>query len=252
MLDPVDPLAKINPFSRAVVHLTMYFNDPHSATAERQILATGTGFVREIGDQYFLITAGHNLTGRHPNTDKTISETCGIPNEVDVDGFHVQTSLPLYRSLNDPNDAEHCPPLFWRHPTDPTVDVVVLPFTAPSEWPMAWDESFFDEGLNQLDIRLTVTQTCFVVGFPLDLVDRTTPNHVLPIYKTANIALEPYLDFQGRPVVIIDVTARPGMSGSPVIIRQPYVGSYRHRFVGIYTGRLPGLGIEDSALGIVY
>jgi hypothetical protein len=81
MPDPIDPIAALNPFSRAVVYLTMYFKDPHSAEPERQKLATGTGFIREIGDRYFLITARHNLTGRHSDTNRVISCIGGIPNE---------------------------------------------------------------------------------------------------------------------------------------------------------------------------
>jgi hypothetical protein len=253
MPDPIDPIAALNPFSRAVVYLTMYFKDPHSADAERQKLATGTGFIREIGDRYFLITARHNLTGRDPDTNRVISRTGGIPNEIDLDGFHIQTSLPLYQPPNDPNDRALCPALFYEHPTNSAIDVAVIPFTAPSEWPMAWEEGFFDEAHNQRFVDLRVTQTCFVMGFPLGLVDLTTPIHVLPIYKTANIASEPHLDFQGRPIVIIDVTTRCGMSGSPVIITREYYGSHRNRFVGIYTGRYATLETGgDPALGIVY
>jgi hypothetical protein len=253
MPDPINPIAALNPFSRAVVQLTMYFKDPDSAVSERQKLATGTGFIREIGDRCFLITARHNLTGRRPETGKPISRMGGIPNEIELDGFHIQTSLPLYRSPNNPNYPDHCPTLFCEH-TDSTIDVAVLPFMAPrSEWPMAWDESFFDETQNQRSVGLRVTQTCFVIGFPLGLVDLTTPAHVLPIYKTANIASEPHLDFQGRPIVIIDVTTRSGMSGSPVIVSQEYQGSLRNRFVGVYTGRFAAVDhIEDPSLGIVY
>jgi hypothetical protein len=92
-----------------------------------------------------------------------------------------------------------------------------------------------------------------VVGFPLGLVDRQDQHNVLPIYKSAHIASEPYLDFQGKPIVVIDATTRPGMSGSPVIVQQYHYGTYRNRLVGIYTGRFPRLGPgDDSALGIVY
>ena len=98
-----------------------------------------------------------------------------------------------------------------------------------------------------------VTQTCFVIGFPLGLVDFTIPSYVLPIYKTVNIASEPHVDFQGRPIVIIDVTTRHGMSGSPVIAGREYFGRQLYRFLGIYTGRYPAADrFEDPALGIIY
>ena len=103
MPDPLDPIAALNPFSRGVVHLTAYFKDPYLAVSEPQKLATGTGFIREIGDRYFLITARHNLTGRDPNTNDAISCTCGIPNEIVLDGFHVRyighQTIPMTQSI---------------------------------------------------------------------------------------------------------------------------------------------------------
>lgn len=253
MPDPIDPIAALNPLSRATVHLTMHFKAPDSPISDRQCLGTATGFIREVRGQSFLITARHNLTGRDPKTKKLISDTGGIPNEIDLNGFNLQASSPLYGPPNDPNDSDRCPPLFYEHPTDRTIDVAVLPFTPPSDSHFAWDEYFFDEVQNQASIDLRVTQTCFVIGFPLGLVDRTIPAHVLPIYKTANIAFEPHVDFRGRPIVIIDVTTRHGMSGSPVIVHQKYFGTPQYRLVGIYTGRFSAADTgEDPALGIVY
>lgn len=253
MPDPINPIAALSLFSRGAVHLTMYFKDPYSMASERQSLATGTGFIREVGNRCFLITARHNLTGRQPETGKPISSTGGLPNEIDLNGFFLHTSSLLYGPPNDPNDRESCPALFYEHPIDAMIDVAVLPFDAPSNWHMAWHESFFDEIQNQRFVELGVTQTCFVIGFPLGLVDLTTPDYVLPIYKTANIASEPYLDFQRRPIVIIDVTSRRGMSGSPVIVSREHFGSHQRRLVGIYTGRYPAAEAgEDPALGIVY
>ena len=50
MLDPLNPLSEINPFSRAVVHLTMYFK----AESTAQELATGTGFPKVFYLNYHL------------------------------------------------------------------------------------------------------------------------------------------------------------------------------------------------------
>jgi len=244
MLDPLTPLNEINPFSCAVVHLTMYFKGESTT----QKLATGTGFIYRIGHRYVLVSAGHNLTGRYPDTGKTISETAGVPNEVFIEGYCQKATIQLYTEANDPNDPDNCP-LFRQHPNDPTMDIAVLPFTSLNEW-ATLDASFFSE---RQYVKLAVTQTCFVVGYPFGLVDRPDPYHVLPIYKTANIASEPYLDFQGKLIVVIDATTRFGMSGSPVIVQEPHFGTTRNRLLGIYTGRFPRLRKEDdSALGIVY
>ena len=86
-------------------------------------------------------------------------------------------------------------------------------------------------------------------------MDRSQAGHLLPIYKGAQIASEPYVDFQGRPIVVIDATIRPGMSGAPVFAQElTYRGQYTAgRFLGVYTGRFrDSEGAEDSALGFVF
>jgi hypothetical protein len=104
-------------------------------------------------------------------------------------------------------------------------------------------------------VQLWATQSCVVVGFPQGLADRSQPNYVLPIYKGAQIASEPYIDFKGRPVVVIDSTTRPGMSGSPVFVQVLTLdGRYvRGRLLGIYAGRYRDSdNREDSARGFVF
>jgi hypothetical protein len=87
------------------------------------------------------------------------------------------------------------------------------------------------------------------------LVDKTTPRVPLAIWKTGHIASEPETDFQGEPVVIVDSTTRPGMSGAPVIVRQLTMtgAPFAARLVGIYAGRIGILNDgKDSALGQVF
>ena len=98
MPDPINPLEVIDPYSRTVVLLTMYFANPDSPISQRQELATATGFIREIDGRYFLMTARHNLTGCHPETKKPISSTCAIPNEVEIEGARHQITVPLYEA----------------------------------------------------------------------------------------------------------------------------------------------------------
>jgi Trypsin-like peptidase domain len=216
-------------------------------------IATGTGFLRRRGAELFLVTAWHNLSGREPDTLKPKHTHGAVPNYVTIEGYCFNQRLPLYYN-DDPHDDRSCSRRFWQHPDGPEVDVAVLKIPAgPAKgWPV--DESFFDPNQNE-QLQLWVTQSCIVVGFPQGLVDRSQPNHVLPIYKGAQIASEPYIDFQGKPLVIIDATTRPGMSGSPVFVPAPSHGIQLagNRFLGIYTGRLrDNPQCEDSALGMVF
>jgi hypothetical protein len=247
MADPTDPLSYINPFSRCVVHLTMDF--------EGIVLGTGTGFLRRCGGELFLITAWHNLSGREPDTLKPKHSQGSLPNYVRIEGFCFDRRVALYYD-NDPNDEGHCSRRFWQHPRGPDTDVAVFRVPSSSQeegWPI--DETFFDPSKNE-EMKLRVAQSCIVVGFPQGLVDRSQPHHVLPIYKGAQIASEPYIEFQGRPIVVIDATTRPGMSGSPVFVQVlTYNGQYTAgRFLGIYAGRFRDSSTrsEDSALGLVF
>ena len=59
---------------------------------------------------------------------------------------------------------------------------------------------------------------------------------MLPIWKTGNVASEPEVDFEGNPCFLIDVSAFPGMSGSPVFAISPH-GVYEIKNGSIKMGR---------------
>lgn len=48
------------------------------------LLSTATGFVVDHQGKLFLITNWHVLSGRNPETDKPLSSTGGIPDEVRI------------------------------------------------------------------------------------------------------------------------------------------------------------------------
>jgi hypothetical protein len=112
-----------------------------------------------------------------------------------------------------------------------------------------------DLSLAEKDMRAYVGIPVSIIGYPLGFAG---PGR-FPIWKTGHIASEPDLDYNGEPLFLIDATTRAGMSGAPVVLRQ--VGGYMTksgdqkivpgvstRFLGIYSGRLPG----DSELGRVW
>jgi len=88
------------------------------------------------------------------------------------------------------------------------------------------------ESLNT-ELKLYVSQTCYILGFPDRLIHRPREDVVLPIWKTGHLASEPGFDFDDLPRLVIDATTRRGMSGAMVFVTEPP----RSRFVGIYTGR---------------
>jgi len=80
-----------------------------------------------------------------------------------------------------------------------------------------------------------------MVGYPYGFHD--TYNS-LPIWKTGSLASEPESDFQGKPLLLVDISSFRGMSGSPVFaVRhgayethegKAAIGSAR-RFLGVFS-----------------
>lgn len=224
-MDPLDG------FLRIAVLLTISYHNENGM----QKSWTATGIVRYLAGRAFLVTALHNLTGREPDGRCKDAEAC-LPNFVKIEGYHTHFEMPLYTGDNDPSaDSAR----YWVHSKGRTIDVGVLPLGFCGQPGSFAHESFFDPRQNALEGRVYVTQQCFIVGFPEKLVDRTNPNFPRPIFKTAHIAFDPRIDFQGEPIVLVDATTRQGQSGSPVFASEmTYRGqSISNCLIGIYTGR---------------
>ena len=61
-------------------------------------------------------------------------------------------------------------------------------------------------------MKLRPTTPVTLIGYPYGFYDA---KNALPIWKTGSVASEPDIDFDGKPLMLIDVAAFPGMSGSP-------------------------------------
>ncbi|MFH1066491.1 MAG: hypothetical protein V1746_01100 [bacterium] len=250
MPDPsgIDLSSVVNSLSRSVVHLTMFF--------EKQKIATGTGVIFKNLENRgpFLVTAWHNLSGKEPDFLEIKNNMGSLPNKVLIEGHYTNIEKNLYDGDNNPLTNN---PMYWRHSVSQHYDVTLLPLDGSGEINASLHNSFLDPEKNK-QLQLHVSQTCFIIGFPEGLVDRSTPNLPLPVWKVGNIASEPYSNFCGEPLVLIDATTRRGMSGAPVIVREIQNGALHHRFVGTYVGRYSiksegnGKYIEDSAIGRVF
>jgi hypothetical protein len=126
------------------------------------------------------------------------------------------------------------------------VDVVALPLTdidGVKLYP-------FDLALADTPLETLVAMPVSIIGFPFGADEITE----FPIWKTGHIASEPWWNFKGRPVFLIDATTRGGMSGSPVGLRRSdgiginpagelVLASPENRFLGVYASR-PDVGLE--------
>jgi hypothetical protein len=232
---------EITPPSFQSLYLRLKFGDTQ--------LATGTGFLVRSHAAVGLITARHNLTGRHHETDAYLHQHGGVPDSVEIfhNGLSSSNELRLERVLDDGGQ-----PLWVEHPQlgalcdvallplDNSVEVLLAPYTWQREYP---------------DIAIRVAEPVSVVGFPM----AQTAGGMLAIWCTGYIASEPTQDYAGQPKFLIDCRTRPGQSGSPVIAYRN--GSFASqggainfgvgtvvRPLGVYTGRIH----PDADIGVVW
>lgn len=59
------------------------------------------------------------------------------------------------------------------------------------------------------NLKVRPTTTITLIGYPYGFYDK---KNSLPIWKTGSIASEPEIDFENKPLFLIDVSAFPGMS----------------------------------------
>jgi len=238
----------------------------------------GTGFLWDTGDQLWLITNVHNLTGWNFERNCPVNEEDQwIPNRVilhakwmhhneDRSGFHILNG-PVASALLGPTGD----PLWRIHPLFRNrVDVAALPIG--KTLPMRIDEGsgiepsrleFANRPVNTFsewfDIEAGAGDEVYVLGYPKGMDGGSD----FPIWKRGSIASEPLLDRDGLPQLLIDTATRQGMSGSPVLVfsrgwtvpakssNQSGVFGTTAAFLGVYSGRIgeDELGVQ---LGIVW
>lgn len=230
----------------AAVPIEMHFGD--------QYISTGTAFFWEHGEQLYLVTAWHCLSGRHYKTKKHLSPTAAEPDNIKVwwnidaqpVGQKGTTIVPIRDEENQPLwlvDAEQ----------GSDVDIAILPVTRP---PNA--QAYPINKLSTDHLPLSVGRDVFILGYPLGV-----EGVGLPIWKRGSLASEWQIPREVQPYWLVDTASRPGMSGSPVIMRSydddkvgakfmDYGNNGRSHFLGLYSGRLNNDGEKDIQLGMVW
>lgn len=269
--------------SNSVVHLTMRFG--------RTKLAIGTGVVYERDGKFYVVTAWHNLTGRHPDNLKFQSEQHAVPDNVVVNiavsrGDFGVSRMSVILPLMDEDKA-----LFLIHPAGwPRVDVVAIPFDPMGCLKMElyhFNGDVQDVGVSLLDTgdtnipadlcpiqryfvpnpsvidlwldNVEVTEELFIPGYPHNLQDYYSQ----PVWKRATIASSVQSGWNGQAKYLIDSASKSGMSGSPVLYYSPKgavdVGGSSYRFstevailAGIYVGREGVTDKADPQVGVVW
>lgn len=269
--------------SNSIVHLTMRF--------QKTELSIGTGFIYQSESNYYIITAWHNLTGRHSESLKLLSKNSAIPDNVVV---NLAISMPEFgvtrHSIIIPlHDEEKS--LFYIHPNNwPRIDVVAIPFdphatfiseicfmdgeekeinfspvmhvpgsknteVCPIQKYFVPQHDVIDKWLKSVE----VTEELFIPGYPSNLQDYYSQ----PVWKRATIASSVQQGWNREPKFLIDSASKSGMSGSPVLYYSPngsvkiFGSTYQYEqdiaiLAGIYVGRIGVQGEHDPQIGTVW
>lgn len=217
---------------------------------EGKPMCAGTGFVVRSHEIDYLITNWHVVTGRDPNTLRPLSTTgAADPEEIGI-WHHDATRLGTWNLKVQQLLAHSTGAPQWRqHERGSQVDIVAVPLAVQTDtktYPM-------DTTLVYTDLLLLPSEPVSIVGFPFGM----SAAGKFPIWKTGHIASDIDLDYEDKPVFLIDATTTPGMSGAPVVARR--IGMHRSskgwemgrhavRFLGVYSGRIR----KQSDIGMVW
>lgn len=234
--------------SLSTVPINPFFNDCQ--------LAGATGFIWKRRERFYLITNWHVVSALDLFTKANLSEGAARPNKLRCH-FLIRVGQYERELIDVPIRDEDDQPLWFVHPVQErrAVDVVALPLD--------------DEGLttrvallpvNELApgrLAIMIGMEVFILGYPFG----SKPS-AFPVWKRGSIASEPDLVRLSTGYYLVDTASRPGMSGSPVILRswsnhilESNMWTTNNdqlpidRVIGVYSGRLKP---EDAQIGIVW
>ncbi|HYN07215.1 MAG TPA: serine protease [Vicinamibacterales bacterium] len=219
-------------------------------------VSQGTGFFFASttadgkADTVFLVTNYHVVTGHAPlSTQARMGDRIWFVMHQDPsDLTRVRPiELPLYDARGEP--------IWVASENHPAADIVLVPL--PTRTYAGIVPLVFTEAHTRADIKIRPTSGATLLGYPFGFYDQ---KHFLPVWKTGHVASEPAVDFEGRPAFLVDVSAFPGMSGSPVLavangVYETEDGTLRSgrlwRLLGVFS-KMPVAGERDTNLQLGY
>lgn len=197
---------------------------------------TGFYFVRTIDDQsvLFLVTNHHVLTGSSPAEDRP-----PIGDNITFQFHKSATSPGDVHTVRLPLFTKQDKPVWITSATVPDADLAVIPL--PTAFYNGCNVRCISaQWASSSNLKVRPTSNVTLIGYPYGYYDR---KNALPIWKTGSVATEPAVDFDGKPLIVIDISAFPGMSGAPAFAISygmyetegggTTVGGAR-RFLGVY------------------
>jgi hypothetical protein len=213
-------------------------------------LATGTGFTTTLKgrEEWFLITNWHCVTGRNPENNNPLSDNGLCDPEFVKVYFHSQEGKgiwnPIMIQLRDENGIK------WvEHERGSEIDIVAIPIINTADIVL----HNFERAIKGNGLLTEPSDNVSIIGYPKGL----SAGGKYPIWKTGTIATDFEINWEDKPMFLIDATTRKGMSGSPVVMKKDgfchfddntmKTGKFT-KFMGVYSGRID----DDIELGRVW
>lgn len=238
----------VDKLSLGTIPLTPYFNEMEMPEA--------TGFVWRRGEHHYLITNWHVVSGIDLFTKTNLHPHGAWPNKLKCH-FLIRVGQYERELIDIPIRDGDGQPLWLIHPAQEirAIDVVALPL----DYETLKDRVSL-QPINHLasgKLAILIGMDVFILGYPFG-----SRPPAFPVWKRGSIASEPDLVRLSTGYYLVDTASRPGMSGSPVILRSwnshimesnmwMATNDARpiDRVIGVYSGRLRP---TDAQIGIVW
>lgn len=238
----------VDRLSLSTVPITPFFNDFK--------LPEATGFVWKRRDRFYLITNWHVAAATNLFTKQLLLTTGARPNRFQCK-FVIRVGELERETIDVPIRDENDEPLWLIYPAQHirAVDIVAIPLDADA---LRGKVTLLP--VNELApgrIAIRVGMDVFILGYPFG-----SGPPAFPVWKRGSIASEPDL-VKTTGFYLVDTASRPGMSGSPVVLRSwnshvmessdftAMTEGPIDRVIGIYSGRkedAPG----EAQIGMVW
>lgn len=270
--------------SNAVVHLELRFN--------RLSLAVGTGVIYRRDSKFYIVTAWHNVSGRHSETLECLSEHLAVPNNclatiaLTEPNSHMTFRGSFVIRLEDSDKA-----LYLVHPEGyPRKDVAIIPIDPDALYDVEWssdDEDMpsgkmpialpamlggkvsltaiqdFEQGAEQVVDQfiesVDFSDELFIPGYPKGITDF----YFQPVWKRATVASSVNLGWDRQRKFLVDCASKQGMSGAPTLFYSRSGTVKFHGttylamrpiaiFMGVYVGRVGSTDEFEAQVGTVW
>jgi len=202
-----------------------------------QVVSQGTGFYflqqKEEGQVLFLVTNYHVLTGSSPKESKL-----PIGDNILFQFHESESETGKVKNIRLPLFTRSEKPIWVTNSSYSEADLAIIPL--PGQCSKGCKVFCISEEWATPKMKIRPATNVTLVGYPYGFYDTSNS---LPVWKSGTLASEPEIDFEGKPLVLVDVSAFPGMSGSPVF-------AISHGMYELSEGNSVSPGIVRQFIGI--